>query len=503
MKRQLTKKDQIAIIALLLFLVVLCLAGEAYQKGILEVGREGVHIYLDRAEEVGLGGNSKTQTLKEKKIRILLMTDSFASLFHRKVELTSQKPFTVTAGGKKKQYKAGETASYAADSFPSGKKITCRPSDGGKIKIVSIKRQNIHPSYRGTLCLTWKKKGILIRNELSLEQYLYAVIPSELSTGNKMEALKAQAVCARSYAYTHLNTEEYKKYHADMDDSVAYQVYNNVPEDARSRKAADETRGLVLARGGKVVEVYYYSTSWGYSASGQDVWNTESAIPYLKSKAQATEREEKKHGVPEVDLSSEGRFQEFLKNPPFHTYDEDAAWYRWNVTIERSSLSRRVDGLLYSCYASDPELVLTQKEDGSYRKQVPAPLGDIRTIRVEKREKSGLVTELVLVGDKNVVKVCSQYNIRKVLAPLYESVSYGKGEKSASMSLLPSAAFYIQNATADNRAVFYIAGGGFGHGAGMSQCGAAGMAQDGKDYRDILDYYFEGAKVASLEKIAG
>lgn len=86
------------------------------------------------------------------------------------------------------------------DGKDSRDKITIQPKDGGKITVHSIKRQNRTPSYRGEITLLPKKNGFLVRNSLPLEQYLYAVVPSELSTSNGMEALRAQAVCARTYA---------------------------------------------------------------------------------------------------------------------------------------------------------------------------------------------------------------------------------------------------------------------------------------------------------------
>ena len=115
----------------------------------------------------------------------------------------------------------------------------------------SIKRQNRHPSYRGSMELSLQCGKIIVVNELPIEQYLYAVVPSELSTGHQLEALKAQAVCARSYLYGQLKAKRYQKYHANVDDSVSCQVYNNIPEDTRSREAVDQTKGQVLTSGGK------------------------------------------------------------------------------------------------------------------------------------------------------------------------------------------------------------------------------------------------------------
>ena len=149
------------------------------------------------------------------------------------------------------------------DGKDSRDKITIQPKDGGKITVHSIKRQDRTPSYRGEITLLPKKNGFLVRNSLPLEQYLYAVVPSELSTSNGMEALRAQAVCARTYANNQIAAHRYKKYHADLEDSTACQVYNNIPEDKQSKKAVDTTKDQVLTSDGKRIQTYYYSTSWG------------------------------------------------------------------------------------------------------------------------------------------------------------------------------------------------------------------------------------------------
>lgn len=392
MKRKLSKKGQLLVIGVLSLLVLCCLFGEAWNRGIFE--EEAKEQQDTRKEKKDT--ESETEEAVQQRVKVLLMTEGFASLFHQTVRITSSEPFTVTENGAEKTYAAGEVFECDGDTYAAGQKLVCKPQKGAKLKILSFQRQNRYPSYRGNLRLTWKKKGILITNQISLEEYLYAVVPSELSTSNKMEALKAQAVCARSYAYQQIRAAKYKKYHAHMDDSAAFQVYNNVPEDKRSRKAVDATKGMVLTSDGSVVQAYYYSTSWGYSASGQDVWNTGSPIAYLKNKLQVRETEKNKT----YDLSSEEAFRDFIDNSSVDTYDSKASWYRWKVTISGESLSARIDAALASCYASNPELVLTQNASGQYEQKPLKSLGTLKKIRVEERKKSGLVTEIVLVGKK-------------------------------------------------------------------------------------------------------
>lgn len=366
---------------------------------------------------------------------------------------------------------------------------------------MSLKRQNINPTYRGTIEVKWTKKGFLIVNELPLEQYLYAVVPSEMPTESNMEALKAQAVCARSYAYNQIQEKRYKAYNADLDDSTACQVYNNIPEDKRSQRAVDETYGQVVARKGEIIVAYYFATSWGCTADGKDVWNTPEEVPYLKGAMQLRKKEVSQGADIDLDLSDENIFRNFIDSDSYKTYDSGDDWYRWNLTLDSASLSNRIDSALYNCYLSNKALVLTQNKSGKYASKPLKSIGRIKKLRVEKREESGLVTELVIVGTNNVVKVCTQYNIRKVLAPVHERISRNGGTSVDSYSLLPSAAFYIDTKQNKKRISFKITGGGFGHGAGLSQTGAEAMAQSGESYETILKHYFQGTKVQDVKRV--
>ncbi len=498
------RKKQIGILIGLVVMVLGCLLADVGKKEWKQKKAEKLSEEKKAQKQAGNISLKAEKIPDAMKVRVLLMTTGFTSLFHEEVKITSSEPFTVTVDGKAKNYPAKKTVTYqASDKSNKGKKIIIKPSKGAKLKVLSMKRKDINPSYRHTLQVTWNKEGLLLTNKLPLEEYLYAVIPSELATSSKMEALKAQAVCARSYACCQIQSGRYDKYHADLDDSTSCQVYNNVPEDKRSRKAVKETKGIVLTdKKGNVVTAYYYSTSWGCSASGQDVWNTKSKISYLPEKLQITEKSQKKTGIKSVDLSSEDAFRKFIYKTSFDTYDSEAVWYRWNMTVSQKALSARVDWLLAKCYVVDPDLVLTQTKTGRYRSRPLKPLGTVKKIRVEKREKSGLISEIVLVGKENVVKVCTQDNIRRVLGSSSETIYYKHGELKTSMSLLPSAAFYIADASADNETAFQFIGGGFGHGAGMSQYGACEMANLGKNYKEILKYYFTGAKLKKLSTLS-
>lgn len=497
------QKKKLLQVMVLAICVLVILVTDAYRRGEVKLYQEKPAVaekekkkkksVLQAEEKAGadLPTEKPEQNIDEQQIRILISTTNFSGFYHDIVTVKGSKEITVSEGKKTNTYPAGEEITFQKEQKYSGK-LRVKVEKGGKIQICSITRQDRLPNYRGDLEIRQTGQGFTVINELPLGEYLYAVVPSELSTSHKMEALKAQAVCARTYAYHQLQSDRFEEYGADMDDSTSSQVYNNIPEDKRSRKAVKVTSGEIVTRDGDPVVTYYYSTSWGKSASGREVWNTSSELPYLQSCMQ-TEGQE---NGSDRDLSNDEAFRNFLSQDTAVTYDCDADWYRWNVTIPSTALEQSMDGALQNCYQNDPSMVLTQDQEGKYKKQALRSIGKLRKIRVDSRGKSGLVTAVVVVGSENVVKVCGQYNIRYVLSPGSAKIHYGAGETT--MTLLPSAAFYLDRGTdSDGNVTYVIHGGGCGHGTGMSQCGASQMAEQGKGYQDILKYYFSGCEVAS------
>ena len=149
-----------------------------------------------------------------------------------------------------------------------------------------------------------------------------------------MEALKAQAVCARSFAWRQMRSNSYKAYGADVDDTTAFQVYHMAGEDARTRRAVDRTAGKKVYSGDHVITTYYYSTSWGCSASEQEAWGTAKGSNYPVRFQ--TDSEDVGQG-----LSSEMRFYDFITGSK-ETYDSGYDWYRWSVTLSADTLGAKL-----------------------------------------------------------------------------------------------------------------------------------------------------------------
>lgn len=172
--------------------------------------------------------------------------------------------------------------SYTADSPELGDEPLVLADDGGGICVESISRQGEAPVYAGTLEIHVGEGGLFLINELPLETYLEAVVPSEMPSDYGLEALKAQAVCARTYACRQMETQSLSQYGADVDDSVNFQVYRNVPPQESTSRAVRETAGQVLTCQGELIEAYYFSTSSG-KTSTDEVWGVQEVSAYLKS----------------------------------------------------------------------------------------------------------------------------------------------------------------------------------------------------------------------------
>ena len=162
-------------------------------------------------------------------------------------------------------------------SLPSNNTLPFFGFRKSKIILKSVNRNQGIPAYRGTLELVNTEKGIVVVNELSLEEYLYSVVPSEMPASYPEEALCAQAICARTYAYAHMQNAAFPEFGAHVDDSTSYQVYNNILEQERTTTAVKDTYGKLLFTGqGELAGTYYYSTSCGIG-SDANVWKTEAA----------------------------------------------------------------------------------------------------------------------------------------------------------------------------------------------------------------------------------
>ncbi len=377
-------------------------------------------------------------------IRVLIKTNGFLETTHQSVQLRSKSGMRMQHGEQEFTINPQETVTLKPDDerFKEGSiKVQCLAEDD-KIEILSLERGYGTPSYRGEIEMFTTAEGIALVNELPVEEYLYAVVPSEMPSYYELEALKAQAVCARSYAYNQSRSYSYPQYNAHVDDSTTFQVYGNSKESESTNRAVRETAGELLWFRGTVATAYYYSTSCGKSA---DISAWGGAITDENSYLQS---------VVLCDESGED-------------YEKALPWYRWHITVPEQILENQIE--LYA-----------KKE-----------IGKLLSIEISERGVGGIVQEIKAVGTSGAIVVSTENKIRQALGGTGCTIYKHDGSESVCGKLLPSAFFEIQKTDG----TYQIQGGGYGHGIGMSQNGANEMAKRGKNYIEILCTFYSGISV--------
>lgn len=404
------------------------------------------------------------------RIRVLLMDENFKKLYHNEVQLQCSEPLTVSQGDTSSEISAGELLNYAhGDSCFQEGRIILTPPLGEEIHVNSLKRSQGIPSYSGRLELIDTDEGLVLINELYLEDYLKKVVPSEMPSSYEKEALKAQAVCARTYAYMQIQENTYSKYGAHVDDSTNFQVYNNIEENARTTAAVQETYGKLLLYQERPAAAYYYSTSCGTTTDGS-VWGGDgSNVPYLKAKTLQP-------GQRTLDITDNEHFLLFIKNQEFASYDAEFPFFRWNVVTDAEVLTRNIGGV-----------------------------GSVQKVEITERGPGGVAKSMKVTGSDGSKTITGQNAIRSALGDESLTIQKKDGTTATGWTSLPSGFLAVEDAGTSEKGVkrFRIYGGGFGHGAGMSQNGAQGMAKLGMGYEEILKFFYEGVTVAQAREHNG
>lgn len=424
---------------------------------------------------------------KMETIRVLLTDSNFSSYSHKKAVVTADSDYTVKIGKEIKQYKKGQKTVFDPASLRG--RAVVSTGGRGKIRLETIKRQYGVPEYRGTIEIEKNGKVLNIVNELPLEQYLYSVVPSEMPTSYEAEALKAQAVCARSYAAQHMKGNRLAKYGAHVDDSVSFQVYNNIREDSRAIAAVNATAKQVVAYQGKIASTYFYSASCGSTEGTKDVWFTKKEVPYLTSSLQTIPRRKQ-------SLKTEEAFRAYIQKMQ-DTADSTSPWYRWQTVIEKKEIEKTISRSLAGRYKANPTQIQVRESDGTYRSRPVSEIGSIKNIEIKKRGEGGVVCMIEIQGTKETIRVYTEYNIRSLLIGSGTVFKRKDKKEVTGLNLLPSGFFYL-----DKKGSSYVLyGGGYGHGVGMSQNGANTLAAGKKNYLEILRFYFPGTNVQSRESL--
>jgi stage II sporulation protein D len=283
--------------------------------------------------------------------------------------------------------------------------------------------------------------GLTVVNRLDMETYLLGVVPREIGRFDLdiYEAIKAQAVAARTYAITYLGRRSQQGF--DVYATVEDQVYGGAAaENETVNRAVRETTGEILTYGGQPITAYYHSTCAGQTAAIDEVWNN-APVPYLVS-------------VRDLDPSGQA-------------YDRSSSRFRWT---ERWTHDQLV-GILNRTLAD------------SLRGR---RISQIRDMRVLERTPSDRVRRMRIETDAGTYTV-GKDRIRWILPPIRNGNPTG---------ILNSSKFDVSLVRSGGRVTEIVAeGGGWGHGIGMCQVGAMGRARAGQDYRTILRTYYPGTEI--------
>lgn len=445
------------------------------------------------------------------RIRVLLKNTAGGTDYHDRVELTVDgETIQVNAN----ELKAGERRVYQCAAL----------TDKILVDMEGSTRED--NAYRGKIECFRTEDGMVLINELPLEEYLYAVVPSEMPSSYPLESLKAQAVCARTYAYRYILHAGFPEVGAHVDDTTGYQVYHNIGENTATTTAVKETDGILLTWQGEPAQNYYYSTSCGAGTDAR-IWRTENGqdISYLQAvrlswdaygkgkdsadAADAGDGEDPAQSGPDTnegaesmtgvltteDLREEENFYRFITAAGEDDLEKEEPWHRWKYRVEELDEGNML-ARIKERYAKNPSCVLTKTEGDYYVSEPVEELEGVRELSIVKRGAGGVAEELLITADTGIYKILSEYNIRYTLCDGVSEAVRQDDSVVVPAALLPSGFFVLETGKRDGSVVGYtLTGGGYGHGAGMSQNGARALGDADVSYRDILSFFFPGCEL--------
>jgi stage II sporulation protein D len=338
-----------------------------------------------------------------------------------------------------------EVLDAAGRRLASGERLATLEVEGGEGFELDLGGRAV--AYRGRLHLAVDASGRLAAvDAVGLESLLRGLVPSEIPASAPAEALKAQAITARSNVLAQIGTRHLTDPFA-LCDEVHCQVYRGEgAEDPRTDAAVRATAGEAIFDGrGELVDGVYSAVCGGHGEDNDAVWGGLPS-PSLRGRADLPAG----GAARAAGLAGEPRLRAFLRDAPdAYCARGPRGRYRWERRFSSAELTRLAE---------------------------PLGVGRVRDLRVLRRGASGRALALEVRGDRARAVVEGELRIRRLLANL-------------------NSAMFVLERDGDE---FVLRGGGWGHGAGMCQWGAIGRARAGQGYRDILRAYFAGAGVARV-----
>lgn len=306
-------------------------------------------------------------------------------------------------------------------------------------------------------------QDISLVNYVRMNEYLYGVVPREMSKEWPIEALKAQALVARNFALANMN--KFQHYGFNLDDTSLSQVYGGYDwEGPISNQAVDETNGLTLKHDNTLVNAFYHSNSGGFTENSENVFS--SPLPYIK-----------------------GVYDPFSLGAP-----NDA----WMLNYSKSFLETKLKSLGHQIGALQDFYISEYTSNNHVAKAVfSGTQGEVVMAKQDLRKAFGyneIKSILLTIVPDNAFTVTDGYMFEEKGRSSVHVVS-GDGSTttlSGEVVLSDGSKEYVVPNVASS---YKILGKGWGHGLGMSQWGAKKMAEQGFTFEDILTFYYTGTYI--------
>ncbi|MFC4322190.1 SpoIID/LytB domain-containing protein [Litchfieldia salsa] len=304
-----------------------------------------------------------------------------------------------------------------------------------------------------------KQKYIRPVNQLPLEDYLKGVVPFEVFPSWNLETLKAQALAARTYAFTQKEKE--------MNDTIQYQVYGGFTWNPETTKAVEETKGEIITHNGTPITAFYSASNGGMTENNSNVWGGDSISIYPI-------KEDKYDPIHPWEFSFH-REQLAIENID---WDQSDAWDSLTEMDERIATnmkkSLRQKGYLGEIkILSIPEFEISKKRNESGRTEE----GSMTVSFLHQLFDGTIMYEQLELKNTNINKIRPLIGGDVFRSYLIDSLTY-------------------------NEDLYTMNGRGYGHGVGMSQWGASIMGDQGKNYKEILQFYFPQTEITNMSKIS-
>lgn len=370
--------------------------------------------------------------------------------------------------------------SNSIDIYNSENKyLTSIPSDGSILIGPSLATEfGIkvgEKKYRGFISFREDNFSFKIINHIDIEQYLKGVVPREIQGLSPIEALKAQAVASRSYAYHSLNKHSKEGY--NLCDTTHCQVYGGISaENLFTNEAIEQTRGIVAKYNGLIANTVFHASSGGFTESSEDIWGGKN--DYLKGKEDPYSLVSK-NSYWNLEISKESLYTILKENGYRISEIQD-------IKVTNTTNTDRVKEV---CINENSEKIVLAGD--KFRNLLGTSKIKSTMFKIDSSNQEN--NSNLFVVDKNKIS-----NVNKIRI-LSSNKIFDKNDYKYSIigdnNIIKTVEIKRGNALSKN---ITISGRGYGHGVGMSQYGAVEMAKQGYAYIDILKYYYSDVDITKI-----